>query len=86
MRTKQKYDKKTLSQYQWSQLFKLQCRLVDRKMKPGAIINAALAIASFFIKTPWAKQLIICVEIPLIIWLVVLIVRFIRIDRIMEDK
>lgn len=86
MKNKQKYDKETLSQYTWGQLYRLQCRLADRKMKPGAIISICVSIASFFIKNPWLKPPILIIETALIIWLVVLIVRFKRIDRIMEEK
>lgn len=86
MRTKQKYDKETLSQYDWFQLYRLQCRLAKKKMIPGAIINICVAIAGLFIKNPWLKIPILIIETALNIWLIVLIVRFKRIDKIMEEK
>lgn len=86
MRTKQKYDKETLSQYDWIQLYRLQCRLVENKMIPGAIINFCLAVTNFFIKNPWLKSTIDIIESALIIWLFVLVVRYNRIDKIMEEK
>ena len=86
MRTKQKYDKETLSQYDWSQLYRLQCRLAEKKMTPGVIINFCLAITNLFIKNPWFKSSIYIIESALIIWMIVLIVRFNRIDKIMEEK
>lgn len=86
MRTKQKYDEETLSQYDWIQLYRLQRRLVEKKMIPGAIINFCLAITNLFIKNPWLKSSIDIIESALIIWLLVLVVRFNRIDKIMEEK
>lgn len=86
MRTKQKYDKETLNRYDWSQLYRLQCRLVEKKMIPGAIINFCLAITNLFIKNPWLKSSIDIIVSALIIWLIVLVVRFNRIDKIMEEK
>lgn len=86
MRTKQKYDKETLSQYSWSQLYRLQCRLVEKKMIHGAIINFCLATTNFFIKNPWLKSSIYIIESALIIWLIVLVARFNRIDKIIEEK
>ena len=86
MKNKQKYDKETLSQYDWFQLYRLQCRLAKKKMIPGAIINICVAIAGLFIKNPWLKIPILIIETVLNIWLIVLIVRFKRIDKIMEEK
>lgn len=86
MKNKQKYDKETLSQYDWSQLYRLQCRLVEKKMIHGAIINFCLAITNLFIKNPWLKSSFDIIESALIIWLLVLVVRFNRIDKIMEEK
>ncbi len=86
MKNKQKYDKETLSQYDWIQLYRLQRRLVEKKMIPGAIINFCLAITNLFIKNPWLKSSIDIIESALIIWLLVLVVRFNRIDKIMEEK
>ena len=86
MRTKQKYDKETLSQYDWSQLYRLQCRLVENKMIPGAIINFCLAGTNLFIKKQLLQSSIDIIESALIIWLLVLVVRFNRIDKIMEEK
>jgi hypothetical protein len=86
MKNKQKYDKETLSQYDWIQLYRLQRRLLEKKMIPGAIINFCLAITNLFIKNPWLKSSIDIIESALIIWLLVLVVRFNRIDKIMEEK
>ena len=86
MKNKQKYDKETLNQYDWSQLYRLQCRLVEKKMIPGTIINFCLAITNLFIKNPWLKSSIDIIESALIIGLLVLVVRFNRIDKIMEEK
>lgn len=86
MKTKQKYDKETLSQYDWSQLYRLQCRLAEKKIIPGGIINFCLGITNLFIKNPWLKSSIDIIESALIIWLIVLIVRFNRIDKIMDEK
>ena len=86
MKNKQKYDKETLSQYDWILLYRLQRRLLEKKMIPGAIINFCLAITNLFIKNPWLKSSIDIIESALIIWLLVLVVRFNRIDKIMEEK
>ncbi len=86
MKNKKKYDKETLSQYDWIQLYRLQGRLVEKKMIPGAIINFCMAITNLFIKNPWLKSSIDIIESALIIWLLVLVVRFNRIDKIMEEK
>jgi len=87
MKTKRKYDKETLNQYDWIKLFRLQCKIGDRKMMPFAIILFFLSIANFFIREPlWLKWSIKGVIIILMIWLAVWMVRFFRIERIMDEK
>lgn len=85
MKTKQKYDKETLRQYSWIQLSCLQDRIAA-KTTPVCVINICLSITSIFIETPWYKWSILSVTTALTTWLAIWLVRYIRIDRIMEEK
>lgn len=88
MKTRQNYDRKTLRQYDWHQLYRLQSRLANRKMTPVSFVNALIAIINILIKDCGcgAKLFFVIFQLVTMAWLLVLIIRYLRIEDIMDEK
>lgn len=79
------YSKETLRQLEWSTLNRLQDKIGDR-LRPVSIVNIVLSVTSLILEDGWIKIAILACVTILMAWTVVNMVRYKRIEKIMDEK
>ena len=79
-----KYSKEELRKIDRFDLFDIQYTISD-KIKIAAIINIALCVFCFLVKDTWFEWIIRFFTIGITVYMVILLIRFLRIEKILEE-
>ena len=79
-----KYSKEELRKIDRFDLFDIQYAISD-KVKIGAIINVILCALTFLMKDSWVKTGILCFTTAMTVYLLIQLIRFIRIEKILHE-